>query len=252
MSLRSARLLRPVSCVSAALGLLLAVAGCRLQQKRTQQAPAFPTLDTWQGTAQIELVSGGHPGTVTLAKRGDVYRFEAPQHAEVFGSYGGEAGPRRFLFDAKAHTLTLVVDAAKQALDYDLTVLDGMAQNGAAAPFELTDSGRHDTVAGHACDVWTGGAASTKVEACMVKQSAKSLALGQAFLPPDAAWAKPLLDGEHVPLSVVVKDGDAITWSARFTSIDTTAPSGDFDVPAGYQRDNFIDALKRVRASQGR
>lgn len=212
----------------------------------------FPKLVSWEGTARIEVQSSGKPGTVTVAKRGDTYRFEAPQHTGAFGSYGGAEGPRCFLFDQKARTLTLVVDASRQALDYDVTVLDGMASKESAAPFELKESGRQGTVAGFPCDVLVGEGGGTSVEACVVKQQARSFALGAGFLPADAGWAKELLDGEHVPLSVLVKQGDAITWKAQLVALDRKPPEGAFEVPKDYDRANFIDALKRVRAQQGR
>lgn len=215
-----------------------------------KEGTSFPKLASWQGTAQIEVQSNGRPGTVTVAKRGDTYRFEAPQHAEAFGSYGGAEGPRRFLFDDKARTLTLVVDASKQALDYDVTVLDGMASKDSTGAFELKESGRKDTVAGFPCDVLVGEGGGTSVEACVVNQEAKAFALGAGFLPADAGWAKELLDGEHVPLSVIVKEGDAVTWKARLVSFDQKPPEGAFEVPKDYDRASFLDALKRVRAQQ--
>ena len=216
-----------------------------------KEGKAFPNLDTWQGTARLDLESGGAVGPVMLAKRGDVVRFEAPQHPQVFGSYGG-AGARHFLFDAKARTLTLVIDEAKQALDYDLAALEGLAAKAAPAPFQLAETGRTDRIAGHACDVWTGAGEGTSVEACVVKQHSSALVLGAAFLPAGASWAKPLLDGEHVPLSVIVKEGDAITFRAQLTALDETIPSVAVEVPRDFQRDNFLDALKRVRAKQAR
>ena len=142
------------------------------------------------------------------------------------------------------------MDASKQALDYDVGVLDGMSNKESDTAFELKESGRKDTVAGYSCDVLVGSAGSTSVEACVVKQEARAFVLGAGFLPPDAGWAKELLDGEHVPLSVIVKDGDAVTWKARLASIDQKVPDGSFDVPKDYERANFIDALKRVRAQQ--
>ena len=215
-----------------------------------KEAATFPSLDTWQGTLTVDLLSGGKSGTVTVAKRGDVYRFEAPDHAEVFGTYGGD-GPREFLFDGKAKTLTLVVDGSKRALDYDLTVLGGVTNDASKSPFELAPSGRSDTVAGFPCDVWVGSADAESVEACVVTQAAHVLPLGIGFLPLGAGWAKPLLDGEHVPLSVVVQEGGTVTWKARLAKLDRAAPAGSFDVPPDYDRESFLDALRRLEAKQG-
>lgn len=234
------------SLLLAALALsALSTGGCGKKSGIT-----FPKLDTWQGTAQIALETSGQPSTLTVAKRGDTYRFEAPQNPDLFGTYGGE-GPRHYLFDGKAKTLILVVEASKQALEYDVTVLDGLANKDLAdGGIELKESGRQDTIAGFGCDIWVGASAATSVEACVVKQEASAFRLGEGFLPGDAGWAKSLLDGEHVALSVQVKDGDTIRFKARLTQFEQKIPEGEFDVPKDYERQNFLQALKRVQAKQ--
>lgn len=227
------------------LGLSLAASGCSKKPGNT-----LPSLDTWQGIADIAIETDGKAGTLTVAKRGDTYRFEAPQNPELFGSYGGAEGPRRFLLDGKAKTLTLVVDASKQAMEYDVTVLDGLANKDTAESFELAASGRQGTVAGFSCDVWVGSGNGTSVEACVVKQTASAFRLGVGFLPADSAWAKTLLDGDHVALSVVVKEGEAVRFKAQLTGFSQNVPEGEFDVPKDYDRQNFLKALQRIQAKQ--
>lgn len=225
-----------------ALLLSALLVGC---SKKTETD--FPSLDAWQGSARLEVETDGKPGTMLLAKRGSVVRFEAPDHPEVFGSYGGLEGPRHYLFDAEARTLTLVVDEPKQALDIDVSVLDRAATrpSGDAA---LKKSGRTDSVVGHTCEVWTYSDDTRDVEACIVQQKASALILGVGFLPQDAGWAWLLLDGEHVPLSVRVKEkGGAVLFAAKLTAFDQKPAEGPFEVPVDYQRDNLVRVLKRLQ-----
>jgi hypothetical protein len=232
----------------AVLPLVLA---CSVVACGKTKADAFPSLDAWQGTARLEVRVDGKTSFMTVAKQGDVFRFEAPENSELFGTYGGAAGPRRYLLDAKARTLTLVVDGTEQALDYDLTALEALAQQPPPEPtFELRDAGRQSTVAGHVCRVYVGSDAVQSVEACLVDQSAGALTLGLGFVPPDAGWARLLLDGRHVPLAVTVKRDDAVRFAATVTAFDERPPGGPFAVPATYQRHGFVEALRRMKSKQ--
>lgn len=225
--------------------LTLLAVGCGNKSGTT-----LPKLDAWQGKAEIALETAGAKSTLSVAKRGDTYRFDAPDNPDLFGTYGGE-GPRHYLFDGNAKTLILVVDASKQALEYDVTVLDGLANKDLQdSGIELKDTGRKHTVAGFGCELWFGSSASTTVEACVVQQTATAFRLGEGFLPTEAGWARTLLDGEHVALSVHVKEGDTTRFKAEVTRFEQKIPEGEFDVPKDYDRQNFLQALKRVQQKQ--
>ncbi len=170
----------------------------------------------------------GLPGSMTFKIKGDKLRTETPLAG--FASITNGSAHKAWVLDTAART-------------YTETDLEGMKATGTKpkSTAKATNTGRHDKVAGYACDVWTiDDPPSGRVELCMAS-GVSMIAFGlsgpfSAFAKGDDAWSEVMSHG--FPLRIVMFDpsgGPMMKFEA--TRVEKkTEPDSLFEVPAGFTK----------------
>jgi hypothetical protein len=162
--------------------------------------------------------------------------------------------------------LYVVLDEKKQVVVFDLdkaaeqlkTFGSGM-QTGARdgreraptpsrPPPKVTRTGRKDTVAGYACEIWdVVPDSSEKMSVCVANEGASWFTLPLGSIPSEHAWALELLDAKHFPLRGIAYDkAGAEKTRVEVTKIDKkTLPAMLFEIPQGYK---IVDLQQMVAA----
>jgi hypothetical protein len=198
-----------------------------------------------------------------MVKEGKL-RMELP--ADVASNGMGSKGYA--VVDPPEKKLYVVLDDKKQVVLFDLdkagdqlkTFSSGF-EPGARDPRErkevpsspppkVTKTGRKDTVAGYACEIWdVAPQDGEKMSVCVANEGASWFKLPLGGIPTEHFWALELLDGKHFPLRGVAYDKAGAEKSrVEVTKIDKkTLASTLFDIPPGYK---VVD-LQQMFAAMG-
>ena len=183
---------------------------------------------------------------VNLALRVKDGKFRVDLPEELTGSR--ELGTAFVIVKPTEKKLVAVMAAKKQAVQLDFDKLaaqakamsgmhrPGAAAGGAAAPAPVVQkTGKTDTVAGYACEIWHIAQGNQAGDLCIGSQGAAWFHLPLAGLPAEFAWASEITDGQHFPLRLVVSENGVEQGRLEVTSIQKKPlPAADFEVPAGF------------------
>ena len=253
----------------AVLAVMVSLGGCSKKQSPTGagpgEAPSAPAanglglafLNGFEGEIGIlfkDATKGSKPTSpVSVMIKDNKLRFDLPAEMAATNGMGSKGyavinTPEKKLYavlEEKKQVVLIDLDKAGEQLK---TFSSGM-EPGARAPRErkeepsrpppkVTKTGKKDTVAGYACEIWdivpdTG----EKLSACVANEGASWFRLPLTGMPTEHAWALELLDGKHFPLRGIAYDkAGAEKGRAEVTKIDKkTLATTLFDIPPGYK-----------------
>jgi len=199
---------------------------------------------------------------VSLMIKDNKVRVELPAEMTASKGMGNKAyavlnAPEKKLYavlEEKKQVVLIDLDKAGEQLKNFGSGMDNPPRDPRAppssAPPKVTKTGRKDTVAGYACEIWdvvpdTG----EKLSACVANEGGSWFRLPLTGMPTEHAWALELLDGKHFPLRGVAYDkSGAEKGRAEVTKIEKkTLAATLFEIPAGYK---MVD-LQQMFAAMG-
>lgn len=229
---------------------------------------ALTILHRFEGEidAVVKEAKSPDPLSIALRVKNDRLRVNLPEKlARRAGPMGG--APNYVIFDAPAKSLSLVSDAQKQVMVFDLDknaeALKGLggapsASTPAGTPkapaAKLTKTGRVESVAGISCEDWDVTTDHREASLCVAEQGVSWLRLPLTGIPTERLWMTELLDGKHFPLRFVgyAKDGSTEEARVEVTKLDKkTLPASDFETPPGYQVIDLAQMLQGLRGLPG-
>jgi hypothetical protein len=188
--------------------------------------PGFEGAITLRATSS----NGRHGEDITFLTKGGKLRIDEPVH-------GGQAG--HVIFDTAAKKMLILVDSQKMYMEMDPPSAGAVPAHAGGVPPKVTDTGKHDTVAGNDCVVWEVTESNGKrAEVCVAKGVGffDFMASGpQAGAP--RAWADMLKAQGGFPLRMVETDATGKETSRMVaTKIEKkTLDASLFEIPAGYR-----------------
>jgi len=209
---------------------------------------AAPSAGAFEG--EIALLANGKfagsdatPVTATLLIKGNRVRVELP--ASLTAARGlGPAYLLAFPAEKKAYA---ILETRKQAILLEFDKLAEQAKSfggrprppaGAASPTpgQLVKTGKVDTVAGTACEIWHFNQAKNEGDLCIAEQDTDWFHFPNASAAPaELTWLSPIADGKHLPLRFVATEQSVERGRIEVTSIQKkTLPDSPFELPADY------------------
>lgn len=190
-----------------------------------QKALSFVAGAVFEGEVTMDTThKGDAKTTMVYAVKGDKFRLDMPKNAR------GDAG--YMLFDNGLKKMFMVSDTRKSAIAIDMAKAKADAAAASKAdPPKVTKTGKSDTVAGYACEIWKIEQKDRKTEACM----ADGLAWFSAGGSDADSWLNDM--SGRFPLRVIRFDATGAEDSRmEVTKVERKSEdAARFEVPAGYQ-----------------
>ena len=185
-----------------------------------QKALSFVTGGPFEGAITMSIIKGDKPPeSIVYIVKGTKMRFNVP----VAGSYA--------ILDTTTHKMTTVTDSRKTAMVLDMSGAFNKNAGPNMTKASIEKTGKTDTVAGYACDVWKVTEPNgSKTDLCVADGISFPISGREA-----PAWASEL--GNGFPLRAITTDGSGKeTNHMLVTQIDKkTIDDAQFTVPPDYK-----------------
>jgi hypothetical protein len=178
-------------------------------------------------------VSSSHSGPedLTFHVKGQKMRVDVP------ATHGEQA---HAIFDQSTNKITVIMDTQKMYMELDPSA--AQAQAGAAhEPAKITETGKHETIAGTDCEDWDITEASGKRASVCITKGIAFFDFGGGMRPGGAtsttAWIEQLRAKQAFPLKAVETDATGKELSRmEVTKIEKKSLDDSlFAIPAGYR-----------------
>ncbi len=192
----------------------------------------------FEGAITMSMTSARHPPEeMTFLSKGGKLRIEAPGHR-------GEQGYA--IFDSASKKVVTVMDPQKMYMELDLSqpLVPSAAPHGDVAKPTITETGKHETIAGYDCEDWIIKDAKGKRSEACVAQGISFLDFGSmggmGGGPGGGAgsWMDEFRDKKYFPLKAVELDETGKETSRmEVTKIEKKSlDDALFAPPAGYKK----------------
>jgi hypothetical protein len=223
-------------------------------------AQAF--LGGFEGEVSLELKSivptqAGTTSAKLLVKEGRV-RIDMPENASPFGKAYA-------LYDSARKKIDMVMDTRREIIDIDLDrsgqylkifsdppLADGGIPH--KTPGRVVKTGKTDTVAGQACELWDIVRDHRILTICVEEGDWFAVPASAA---PEQPWVGEVFDGKHFPLRFVVYGPDGTHEQGRLEATKLARkdiPAASMVAPDGYKVTDYeevVAAMQRMRAMGG-
>jgi hypothetical protein len=236
----------PASLVASAIVAVLATSGCKKSSDVASGGDGGSSSSSVLATVASALglgfegdvtmhVSSSHspPEDLTFHVKGQKMRVDVP------ATHGEQA---HALFDQSTNKITVIMDTQKMYMEIDPGAAQAQAQAGGAhETAKITETGKHETVAGTDCEDWDITEASGKHASVCIAKGIAFFDFGGGMRPggtmSTTAWIEELRAKKAFPLKAVETDATGKELSRmEVTKIEKKSLDDSlFAIPTGYR-----------------
>lgn len=204
--------------------------------KEKDKASAAADSGPFEGEMDMRVTTAGDPlpTKIKLAIQGQKTRFDVETGRPGLPAMWG-------IYDAKDNKVYSVVDATRMVMVIDPTKLPPGTPRAKHDPkdWKVTRTGKKDTVAGQACEIWDLEDKKDKLEMCVVKRAwtFPTQALGGQLGGLELGWNDELAKEKSFPVrTVYFENGKEKTRAETVRMESTKVDAARFELPKDYVR----------------
>jgi hypothetical protein len=191
------------------------------------------TLVSFEGDIEMSMSTpvGGAGSSMTLEIKGDRVRTETGLLGSSFVS----------ITDTRAKKSWTINNAARTYTEIDLSTVASATTATAKSTAKATNTGRHEKIAGYACDVWAiDDLPASHTELCMAS-GVSMIAFGMSgpfamLAKGDDAWGQVMSKGFPMRVEMFDTHGTSMMKLEVTRVTKKSLPDSDFQIPAGYTK----------------
>lgn len=191
------------------------------------------SLVSFEGRIDMTMTTPGAaamPSAMSYEVKGAKARIEIDAFGTPFVTVTDMSAQKSWTFDATTHTYTELDQSAK-----------GSVPAATKSAARATNTGRHDTIAGYACDVWAiDDPTAMRAELCMASGmhmiSLGALGPFSMFASTSDAWSEVMSKGFPLRIELIDRSSGPFAKIEATRISKTSIPDSEFEVPAGYTK----------------